>query len=81
MTPSEYLSDVLGDLGGRRSRVEGIEGIDDSQVIRTKTPLAELFGYATRLRSLTQGRASFSMEFDHYEEVPQAIAQPLLVGT
>lgn len=80
VTPSEYLSDVLGDLGGRRSRVESIEGVDDSQVIRTKTPLSELFGYATRLRSLTQGRASFSMEFDHYEEVPQAIAQPMLVG-
>ena len=80
VTPGEYLSDVLGDLGGRRSRIQNLEGREDTQTIQTQTPLAELFGYATRLRSLTQGRASFSMEFHHYEEVPAAIAQPLLVG-
>ena len=78
VTPGEYLGEVLGDLGGRRSRVEGMEGTDEMQTIKAFVPLAETFGYTTALRSLTQGRASQSMEFDHYEEVPQGIAGELV---
>ena len=78
VTPGEYLGEVLGDLGGRRSRVEGMEGTDEMQTIKAFVPLAETIGYTTALRSLTQGRASQSMEFDHYEEVPQGIAGELV---
>ena len=78
VTPGEYLGEVLGDLGGRRSRVEGMEGSDEMQTIKAFVPLAETFGYTTALRSLSQGRASQSMEFDHYEEVPQSIASELV---
>jgi elongation factor G len=74
VTPEEYLGDVMGDLGSRRGRVEGLEPRGNAQVIRAKVPLAEMFGYATDLRSTTQGRATFTPQFDRYEEVPQSIA-------
>ncbi len=69
---------MLGDLGARRSRVRNIEGEDTLQTVRAFVPLAETFGYITTLRSITQGRASQSMEFHHYEEVPQGVAQELV---
>jgi len=78
LTPDEFLGEVLGDLGSRRSRVRNIEAASNLQTIRAYVPLAETFGYITILRSLTQGRASQSMEFSHYEEVPQGVAQELV---
>jgi len=78
VTPGDFLGDVLGDLGGRRSRIRNIEGEETLQTVRAFAPLAEIFGYVTTLRSITQGRASQSMEFHHYEEVPQGVAQELV---
>ncbi len=74
VTPEEYLGDVMGDLNSRRGRVEGLEPRGNAQVIKARVPLATMFGYATDLRSTTQGRATFTMQFDRYEEVPQSIA-------
>jgi elongation factor G len=74
VTPEEYLGDVIGNLNGRRGRVEHLEPIGGSQSITASVPLAEMFGYATDLRSMTQGRATFTMQFDRYEEVPGSIA-------
>ncbi len=79
VTPGEFLGEVLGDLSGKRARVQNIEGVGDVQTIRALVPLAEMFGYATTVRSLTQGRASHSMEFHHYEEVPDSVAEQMLV--
>tara|TARA_B100001123_G_scaffold450941_1_gene625288 strand:+ start:6795 stop:8846 length:2052 start_codon:yes stop_codon:yes gene_type:complete len=78
-TPAEFLGDVLGDLNSRRARVMQVEGEGEYQYIRGTIPLGETFGYTTTLRSLTQGRASQSMEFSSYEQVPEAMAQQLLV--
>ena len=78
VTPGEFLGEVLGDLGGRRARIRNIEGQETLQTVQVFVPLAETFGYITSLRSLTQGRASYSMEFHHYEEVPQGVAQELV---
>ncbi len=74
VTPEEYLGDVMGELNSRRGRVEGLEPRGNAQAIRARVPLATMFGYATDLRSMTQGRATFTMQFDRYEEVPQSIA-------
>ena len=74
VTPGEFLGDVLGDLGRRRANIRNIEGQPDIQVVRAMIPLAESFGYAGTLRSLTQGRAAHSIEFDRYHEVPASIA-------
>jgi len=78
VTPEEYLGDVIGDLSARRGRVEGMEQIGTNQVVRALVPLAEMFGYATDLRSRTQGRASYSMVFRAYQEVPDSIAQEII---
>jgi elongation factor G len=78
VTPEEYLGDVMGDLNSRRGRVEGLEPRGNAQAIRARVPLATMFGYATDLRSTTQGRATFTMQFDRYEEVPQSIAAELV---
>ncbi len=80
ITPTEYLGSVIGDLGARRGRIEETEERADLKIIRSKAPLAQMFGYATTLRSLTQGRGTFTMEFDHYEEVPQNIAKEIAEG-
>ena len=72
-SPNEFLGDVMGDLSSRRGQVQGVEVRGSLQIVRAKVPLAETFGYTTTLRSLTQGRATSSMEFDHYAEVPQNI--------
>jgi elongation factor G len=74
VTPEDYLGDVMGDLNARRGRVEGLEPRGNAQAIRARVPLATMFGYATDLRSTTQGRATFTMQFDRYEEAPQSIA-------
>jgi elongation factor G len=80
VTPEEYLGDVMGDLNSRRGRVEGLEPRSNAQVIRARVPLATMFGYATDLRSTTQGRATFTMQFDRYEEVPQTIAGEIVAA-
>jgi elongation factor G len=76
--PEEYLGDVLGDLNSRRARIEGMEKRANTQIIRAHVPLAEMFGYATQLRSLTQGRGSFTMQFEKYEPVPAGIARNII---
>lgn len=76
--PEEYMGDVLGDMNSRRGRIEGMEARSGAQVIRGFVPLSEMFGYATDLRSITQGRAVYSMETDHFEEVPKSIAEKIL---
>jgi elongation factor G len=78
VTPEEYLGDVMGNLNSRRGRVEHLEPSGNAQSIRSKVPLAEMFGYATDLRSMTQGRATFTMQFDRYEEVPASIAAAIV---
>ncbi len=80
VTPEEYLGDVMGNLNARRGHVEGIEPRGNAQAIRARVPLAEMFGYATDLRSTTQGRATFTMQFERYEEVPQSIATDLVAA-
>jgi elongation factor G len=80
VTPDEYLGDVIGNLNGRRGRVEQLEPVGGSQSIRASVPLSEMFGYATDLRSMSQGRATFTMQFDRYEEVPATIAEAIVGG-
>jgi len=75
VVPEEYLGDVMGDISSRRGKVQGMNPRRDAQVVNAFVPLSEMFGYATDLRSLTQGRAVFSMQFDHYETVPDNIAE------
>lgn len=75
--PEEYMGDIIGDLNSRRGRIEGMEAVSGSQVVRAFVPLSEMFGYATDMRSRTQGRGNYSMEFDHYEEVPKSIADEI----
>ncbi|MDU1044200.1 MULTISPECIES: elongation factor G [Peptoniphilus] len=77
-TPEEYMGDVIGDINSRRGRMEGMELVAGAQIVTAYVPLAEMFGYATSLRSNTQGRANYSMQFDHYEEVPQSIADEVV---
>ncbi len=74
VTPEDYLGDVMGDLNSRRGRVEGLEPRGNAQAVRARVPLATMFGYATDLRSMTQGRATFTMQFDRYEDAPQSVA-------
>jgi elongation factor G len=76
--PEDYMGDVIGDLNSRRGRIEGMEARAGAQVIRAQVPLAEMFGYATDLRSRTQGRGVYSMQFDHYEEVPNNVAKAII---
>ncbi|HHX02605.1 MAG TPA: elongation factor G [Firmicutes bacterium] len=76
-TPEEYLGDVIGDLNARRGRIEGMEARGNAQIVRSYVPLSEMFGYATDLRSATQGRATHSMNFSHYEPVPTSIGETL----
>lgn len=76
--PEEYMGDVIGDINSRRGRMEGMELVNGAQIIRAYVPLAEMFGYATILRSNTQGRGNYIMQFDHYEPVPNSIAEKIL---
>ena len=78
VTPEEYMGDVIGDLNRRRGRVEGMEPRGNAQVVKAHVPLSEMFGYATDVRSMTQGRAIYTMQFDRYEEVPTNIAERVI---
>jgi elongation factor G len=78
VSPSDFLGDVIGDLSSRRGKIGGMTQRGDAQVVAAHVPLAEMFGYSTTLRSMTQGRAVYSMQFDHYEEVPKSIAEGII---
>ena len=78
VTPEDYVGDVIGDISSRRGRIEGMETKTNTRVIRSFVPLSEMFGYATDLRSKTSGRATYSMQFDHYEQVPAEVAEKIL---
>ncbi len=78
VTPEDYMGDVIGDLSSRRGKVEGMEQRGNSQVVRAQVPLGEMFGYATDLRSRTQGRATYTMQFSAYQEVPDSIAREII---
>ena len=78
VVPEEYMGTIIGDLNCRRGRIEGIEHRAGSQVIKSMVPLAEMFGYATNMRSNTQGRATFSMHFARYEEAPRSVAEEIV---
>jgi elongation factor G len=79
--PEEYMGDVMGNLSGRRGTILGMEGRGTSQMVHAHVPLASMFGYATELRSMTQGRATYSMEFDHYAALPNSIAEEIIAKT
>ncbi|RSL29183.1 elongation factor G [Salibacterium salarium] len=78
VVPEEYMGDVMGDITSRRGRVDGMEARGNSQAIKSFVPLSEMFGYATNLRSNTQGRGNYTMFFDHYEEVPKSVAEEII---
>ncbi|MBU6283486.1 elongation factor G, partial [bacterium] len=77
VVPEEFMGDVIGNLSGRRGKIQGMEPRGGAQVIAAEVPLKEMFGYATELRSMTQGRATYTMQFAHYEPVPAAISQEI----
>ena len=77
-TPEQYMGDVMGNLSSRRGKIEGMEDRSNTKVIKAKVPLGEMFGYATDLRSQTQGRASYTMQFDSYEPVPKAVREEIV---
>ena len=81
VTPSEYLGDVIGDLSSRRGKVGGMTQRGENQVVASEVPLSEMFGYSTNLRSMSQGRAVYSMQFDHYEQVPKAVEEQIVAKT
>jgi elongation factor G len=78
VVPEEYMGDIMGQVTARRGRVEGMEARGNAQVVRAMIPLSEMFGYATALRSSTQGRGVFTMHFDHYEEVPKSVSEEII---
>ncbi len=78
VTPEEYMGDVIGDLNSRRGKIEGMTPRKDAQVVKAAVPLSEMFGYSTVLRSMTQGRAIYSMEISHYDEVPKSVADQII---
>ena len=78
--PEEYLGDIIGTLSSRRGKIEGMEDVGGAKAISALVPLAEMFGYATALRSMTQGRGAFSMEPSHYEEVPRSVQEAVLAS-
>jgi len=78
VVPEEYMGDVIGDLNSRRGRIMGMEGRSGAQVVSAMVPLAQMFGYATDVRSATQGRATYTMTFDHYEQVPKSVAEEIV---
>jgi elongation factor G len=80
VTPEEVVGEIIGDLSARRGQVEGMEAFGNTRVVRCLVPLAETFGYATDLRSLSRGRATYSMEFHRYEPVPKGLVQSVVAG-
>ena len=79
-TPEDYMGDVIGDINSRRGRIEAFEDVNGSKLIKGFVPLSEMFGYATDLRSKTQGRAAYSMFFDKYEQVPKSVQEKVLAA-
>jgi elongation factor G len=77
-TPEEYMGDVIGDLNSRRGRVGGLEQRGVSQIVRAQVPLSEMFGYSTDLRSRTQGRANYVMQFDSYQQTPASVQEEIV---
>ncbi len=80
VTPEEFVGDVMGDITGRRGKILGLEARGQARIIEAQAPMAEMFGYSTSIRSSTQGRATFTLQFSHYEKVPQSILEALLAG-
>jgi elongation factor G len=78
VTPEEYMGEIIGDITSRRGRIQSMEGRGNAQVIACKVPLSEMFGYATDLRSESQGRATYTMQFARYEEVPRNLAEEIM---
>jgi elongation factor G len=78
VTPEDYMGDVMGDLNRRRGIVQGMEDAPAGKIVRSEVPLAEMFGYATDLRSMSQGRATYSMEFEKYSEAPKNIVETII---
>ena len=78
VTPDEYMGDVIGDLNSRRGQVGGMDQRGNSQIVRAQVPLSEMFGYSTDLRSRTQGRASYSMQFDSYQQTPASVQEEIV---
>jgi elongation factor G len=78
VTPEEYMGDVIGDLNSRRGKIEGMNPRKDAQVIKAAVPLSEMFGYSTTLRSMTQGRAIYTMELSHYDETPRSVSDQII---
>ena len=78
VTPEDYMGEVIGDLSSRRGKVEGMEQRGNSHVVRAQVPLAEMFGYSTDLRSRTQGRATYTMQFHSYQQVPEGISREIV---
>jgi elongation factor G len=78
IVPEEYMGDVIGDLNSRRGKIQGMRPRGNAQIIDAQVPLAEMFGYATDLRSMTQGRATFTMLFSHYDMVPKQISDEIV---
>jgi elongation factor G len=77
VTPEEYMGDVIGDLNSRRGQIAGTESRGVATAINAMVPLANMFGYVNNLRSMSQGRAQYTMQFDHYEQVPQAVSDEI----
>ncbi len=77
-TPEEYMGDVMGDLNSRRGLIQGMDDESTGKIIRAQVPLANMFGYSTSLRSLSQGRANYSMEFDCYNEAPNSVVDEVV---
>jgi elongation factor G len=77
VTPEDYMGDVIGDLSSRRGQVQGMDQRGNARVVNAMVPLGSMFGYVNTLRSMSQGRASYSMVFDHYEEVPSNVAEEI----
>ena len=78
VVPEDYMGDVIGDLNSRRGKVRSMEARGGTQIVNARVPLSEMFGYATELRSRTQGRATYSMHFDRYEQVPDSVSEEIV---
>jgi len=78
VTPEEYTGDIVGDLSSRRGKISGMEPRAGTQTIKSQVPLEEMFGYATEIRSMTQGRATYTMQFSHYDAVPESVANDII---
>ena len=81
VTPDEYMGDVIGDLNSRRGKIESLGQRNDAQIIKAHVPLSEMFGYSTDMRSITQGRAIYTMQFHSYQSVPKAIADEVIAAS